>query len=60
MKLGDTSGFHRIIAARSAHELREYRKRDAYLSDAQDNKAGDSTLRLMTTGKFLRPSGTAP
>ena len=53
MKLGDTSSFHRIIAARSAHELREYRKRDAYLSDAQDNKAGDSTLRLMTTGKFL-------
>jgi HemY protein len=53
MELGDTSGFHRIIAARSAHELREYRKRDAYLSDAQDNKAGDSTLRLMTTGKFL-------
>ena len=53
MELGDTSGFHRIIAARSAHELREYRKRDAYLSDAKDNTAGDSTLRLMTTGKFL-------
>ena len=26
IKLGDTSGFHRIIAARSAHELREYKK----------------------------------
>jgi HemY protein len=53
MELGDTSGFHRIIAARSAHELREYNKRDEYLSDAKDNAAGDSTLRLMTTGKFL-------
>ena len=53
IKLGDTSGFHRIIAARSAHELREYKKRDAYLSAAEGKEEGDSTMRLMTTGKFL-------
>ena len=53
MKLGDTSDFHHIIAARSAHELRDYKKRDAYLSDAEGKKSGDSTMRLMTTGKFL-------
>jgi len=53
MKLGDTSDFHHIIAARSAHELREYKTRDAYLSDAEGKKSGDSTMRLMTTGKFL-------
>ena len=53
IKLGDTSGFHRIIAARSAHELREYKKRDAYLSAAEGKEDGDSTMRLMTTGKFL-------
>jgi HemY protein len=52
MKLGDTADFHNIIAARSAHELREYKKRDAYLSDAEGKKSGDSTMRLMTSGKF--------
>lgn len=53
MKLGDISDFHPVIAARSAHELREYKKRDAYLSAAEGKKSGDTTMRLMTTGKFL-------
>jgi len=53
MELGDTSALHPIIAARSAHELREFKKRDAYLSAAESMKSGDSTMRLMTTGKFL-------
>ncbi|MGA8865003.1 MAG: heme biosynthesis HemY N-terminal domain-containing protein [Gallionella sp.] len=53
MELGDTSGIHRIIAARSAHELREYKKRDDYLSAADGKSAGDSTMRLVTTGKFM-------
>jgi len=53
IELGDTSAFHSIIAARSAHELREYKKRDAYLSAAEGKAVGDSTMRLMTTGKFL-------
>jgi HemY protein len=53
MELGDTSGLHPIIAARSAHELREYKKRDAYLSAAEGKTIGDSTMRLMTTGKFM-------
>ncbi|HEY8887106.1 MAG TPA: heme biosynthesis HemY N-terminal domain-containing protein, partial [Gallionella sp.] len=53
MKLGDISGFHPIIAARSAHELREYKKRDAYLSAAEGKTVGDATMRLMATGKFL-------
>ena len=52
IKLGDTADFHHIIAARSAHELREYKKRDAYLSEAEGKKSGDSTMRLVTTGKF--------
>ncbi|WP_435627551.1 heme biosynthesis HemY N-terminal domain-containing protein [Candidatus Ferrigenium straubiae] len=53
MELGDTSALHPIIAARSAHELREYEKRDAYLSAAEGKTAGDSTLRLMATAKFM-------
>ena len=53
MELGDSSALHPIIAARSAHELREYKKRDAYLSVAQGKTIGDSTMRLMTTSKFM-------
>lgn len=53
MEFGDTSALHPIIAARSAHELREYKKRDAYLSAAEGKTIGDSTMRLMTTSKFL-------
>lgn len=53
MELGDPSTLHPIIAARSAHELREYKKRDAYLSAAEGKTIGDTSMRLMTTGKFL-------
>ncbi|MDO8466315.1 MAG: heme biosynthesis protein HemY [Gallionella sp.] len=53
MELGDTSTLHPIIAARSAHELREYEKRDAYLSAAEGKAAGDSTMRLMAAAKFM-------
>jgi HemY protein len=53
MELGDSSALHPIIAARSAHELHEYKKRDAYLSAAEGKTIGDSTMRLMTTSKFL-------
>ncbi len=53
MELGDTSALHPIIAARSAHELREYEKRDAYLSAAEGKAAGDSSMRLMATAKFM-------
>jgi HemY protein len=53
MELGDTSALHPIIAARAAHELREYDKRDAYLSAAGDKSSGDSTMRLLATTKFM-------
>lgn len=53
MELGDTSALHPIIAARSAHELREYEKRDAYLSAAEGKTAGDATMRLMAATKFM-------
>lgn len=52
MELGDTSALHPIIAARSAHELREYEKRDTYLSAVEGKAAGDTTMRLMATAKF--------
>ncbi|HEU0219551.1 MAG TPA: heme biosynthesis HemY N-terminal domain-containing protein [Gallionella sp.] len=53
MELGDTSALHPIIAARSAHELHEYEKRDAYLSAAEGKTAGDATMRLMAATKFM-------
>lgn len=53
MELGDSSALYPIIAARSAHELREYKKRDAYLSAADGKRISDSTMRLMATGKFM-------
>ncbi|MDZ4202986.1 MAG: heme biosynthesis HemY N-terminal domain-containing protein [Gallionella sp.] len=53
MDMGDTSALHPIIAARSAHELREYEKRDAYLSAAEGKSAGDATMRLMASAKFM-------
>ncbi len=53
MELGDTSALHPIIAARAAHELREYDKRDAYLEAAASKPAGDSTMRLLATTRFM-------
>lgn len=53
MEKGDTSALHPIIAARSAHELQEYEKRDAYLSTSEGKTAGDATMRLMATTKFM-------
>lgn len=53
IELGETSALHPIIAARSAHELREFEKRDAYLSSSEGKSIGDSTMRLMATTKFM-------
>ncbi len=53
MALGEKSGLNPIVAARSAHELREFDKRDAYLADAEQKKVGESTMRLMAKTEFL-------
>lgn len=53
MELGDPSALHPIIAARCAHELREYKRRDAYLATAENMELGDSTMRLLATTKFM-------
>ncbi len=52
MELGENSGINPIIAARAAHELREFNKRDAYLASAEGKTIGDATMRLMATTKF--------
>lgn len=53
MELGDASALHPIIAARSAHELHEYEKRDAYLAATGGKSVGDATMRLMATTRFM-------
>lgn len=53
MDLGDSSALHAIIAARSAHELRDFKRRDAYLSAVEGKSMGDTTMRLMATTKFM-------
>ena len=53
MESGDPSVLHPILAASSAHELREFDKRDEYLAMAESKDAGDATMRLMATTKFM-------
>ena len=52
MELGEASGINPIIAARAAHELREFDKRDTYLAAAEGKTVGEDTMRLMATTKF--------
>ena len=53
IETGESTALHPIIAARSAHELHEFEKRDAYLAAADGRKIGDTTMRLMATTKFM-------
>ncbi len=53
MELGERSGLNPIVAARAAHELREFGRRDAYLADAESKTVGESTMRLMAKTEFL-------
>lgn len=53
MELGETTSLHPILAASSAHELREFDKRDEYLAMAENKNLGDTTMRLMATTKFM-------
>lgn len=52
MALGEKSALNPIVAARAAHELREYAKRDAYLADAENKTVGEATMRLMAKTEF--------
>jgi len=53
IKSGEASTLHTIIAARSAHELHEFKQRDTYLAAAEGRNIGDTTMRLMATSKFM-------
>ena len=53
MDAGESSGINPIIAARSAHELREFDKRDSYLASVSDKSVGETTMRLIAKTEFL-------
>ncbi len=52
MELGEHSAINPIIAARAAHELREFDQRDVYLAAAEGKTVGASTMRLVAQTKF--------
>jgi HemY protein len=51
IKHGETSVLYPIIAARAAHELSEFKRRDAYLASAENHTQGESTMRLLSSAK---------
>lgn len=53
MDSGDQSGINPIIAARAAHELREFDKRDNYLASTAGKSVGESTMRLIAQTEFM-------
>ena len=53
MESGEKSGINPIIAARSAHELREFEKRDQYLANTAGKSVGESTMRLIAQTEFM-------
>ena len=53
MQAGEKSGLNPIIAARAAHELREFDKRDQYLAASDNKSVGESTMRLIAKTEFL-------
>lgn len=53
MESGEKSGINPIIAARSAHELREFDKRDSYLASTEGKSVGENTMRLIAQTEFM-------
>ena len=53
MDSGEKSGINPIIAARSAHELRQFDKRDNYLASTEGKSVGESTMRLIAKTEFM-------
>jgi HemY protein len=53
MESGEKSGINSIIAARSAHELREFDKRDSYLAGTAGKSVGENTMRLIAQTEFM-------
>jgi HemY protein len=51
--IGEHAGLSAILAARAAHELRAFERRDAYLAQAAAVKEEDDTARIVTEAELL-------
>lgn len=51
IKHGESSVLYEIIAARAAHELKAFERRNAYLSLAESHTQGESTMRMLVAAK---------
>jgi len=53
LELGEHPGLSAVLAARAAHELRAYERRDAYLARAAAAASGDEVVRIVTAAELL-------
>ncbi len=53
LELGEQPGLAALLAARAAHELRAYERRDAYLDRAASAASGGEAARIVTTADLL-------
>lgn len=53
MEAKESPALNAVVAARSAHELRAYERRDGYLARAEDLEPSQKMLRLMTGAELL-------
>ena len=53
LELGEHPDLPAVVAARSAHALRAYGRRDAYLARAAAAASGDQVMRVVTSAELL-------
>ena len=53
LEAGESPALNAVVAARSAHELRAYDRRDGYLARAEEIEPSQKSLRLMTHAELL-------
>ncbi|MBI3043629.1 MAG: heme biosynthesis protein HemY [Betaproteobacteria bacterium] len=53
LDMGELPGLSAVLAARAAHELRAYERRDAYLARAAAGASGDEVARVVTAAELL-------
>ncbi len=53
LELGEHTGLSAVLAARAAHELRAYERRDAFLARAAAAASGDEVVRIVTAADLL-------
>lgn len=53
LEAGESPAINAVVAARAAHELRAFDKRDGYLAQMEARAPGERVMRLMVKAEFL-------